>query len=273
MEGHLGKDGRRYLVDLSRLFPPEFPRGPAHRNDIWFKLMRAEAVQSYGPPLSSDALSAWGGSAISARNNNAEVRSASIWLREHLVPKCALEIDANVREGSARNSAFRVRNVLHRLGVNVRYLGLVRSLCVEPLARSLLALELAARTIKCDINSSLRSLMESMRLPVDQPYRHFLVVYMNVVLGGLRSEEFWKIDLRLKVIEKFGPEAFSQDELAPGYDLRRTIEELGIAELVRRILGSLGIVLSKKAKSEIVRDPDSFRFVDPDIWSWDPKVS
>ncbi len=91
----------------------EFPQNnsPFCKNDIWFKLLRAECVRSYPSPLSSDALSAWG-AAGTARENNLEVKKASLWLREVLVPQAALEIERAVKEGA--NSTFRVRTVLHR---------------------------------------------------------------------------------------------------------------------------------------------------------------
>jgi hypothetical protein len=37
IEGHAGLDGRMYLIDLARLFPPEFPGQETCKNDIWFK--------------------------------------------------------------------------------------------------------------------------------------------------------------------------------------------------------------------------------------------
>ena len=115
--------------------------------------------------------------------------------------------------------------------------------------------------------------MYELRLPVEQPYRHLLVSYLNVVLSD--NEEFWCTDLRSKVIAKFGRETFADSEMEPGYNLRNMIAPGGdgIVELLRRILGSLGVVLTKKSRSELMElGGQGFSFVDVDIASWDPKV-
>ena len=114
--------------------------------------------------------------------------------------------------------------------------------------------------------------MFELRLPVEQPYRHLLVSYLNVVLS--ENEEFWCRDLREKVIAKFGRTTFADIEMEPGYNLRNMIPPGGdgIVELLRRILGSLGVVLTKKSRSELILGGQGFSFVDVDIASWDPKV-
>ncbi len=300
VEGHRGTDGRLYLIDLSRLFPPEYPLGnsPFSKNDIWFKLLRAECVRSYPTPLSSDALSAWG-AAGTARENNAEVKLASQWLRDVLVPQTALEIDAAVRDGTAQNSTFRVRTVVHRHGVNIRHLGLVRKACSESGAKDSVMAEIMARTIKCDLNRKLRDLVAELRLPVDQvrtknwislcdlfsflqPYRHLIVTQLNVVLGresnhAIRKSEklahvFWTSELQEKIIAKFGIDAFAKEELEPGTDLRTLISSTGVVVLIRRVLGALGVALTRKSQTELVRNPKTFSFVLPDIMSWQPRV-
>ena len=50
VEGHLGRDGRFYLIDLSRVFPPTSPKRskiPAHL----FQLFRVEFLQTHPTPL------------------------------------------------------------------------------------------------------------------------------------------------------------------------------------------------------------------------------
>lgn len=114
IEGHAGLDGRLYLIDLARLFPPEYPDGRFAKNDIWFKLLRCEAVRSFPQPLSSDALSRWG--KVGGRENDAEVRQASEWLRKVLVPKCAMALDVVVAGVVIATDAVRVKDLLHQQG-------------------------------------------------------------------------------------------------------------------------------------------------------------
>lgn len=46
----------------------------------------------------------------------------------------------------------------------------------------------------------------------------------------------------------------------------------GVVELIRRVLGFLGIVLTRKSQNELVANPRTFSFVLPDILAWHPKV-
>lgn len=62
IEGHLGRDGRYYLLDFSRACPPEcpLPNQPMEKGSLFFKLLRPELVRGNRAPLSSDALTRWG---------------------------------------------------------------------------------------------------------------------------------------------------------------------------------------------------------------------
>jgi hypothetical protein len=58
IEGHMGLDGRFYLLDFARYMPPEPPSAPG---SILYKLLRPELVRQFGSafnkPLSPDAFS------------------------------------------------------------------------------------------------------------------------------------------------------------------------------------------------------------------------
>jgi hypothetical protein len=56
LEGHLGDDSRFYLLDFSRVFPPETPRKDIPNAHLYY-LLRPEFVKSYSEPLCSDAFS------------------------------------------------------------------------------------------------------------------------------------------------------------------------------------------------------------------------
>jgi hypothetical protein len=62
-----------------------FPGPSSKGSDIWFKLLRCECVRGFPTPLSSDALSRWGKEG--GKHHDKEVKKASDWLRDHLVPK------------------------------------------------------------------------------------------------------------------------------------------------------------------------------------------
>ena len=60
IEAHLGRDGRFYVVDCARVFPPENPPAALEEMEkgaLLFKLLRPEFVQGLMTPLSSDSFS------------------------------------------------------------------------------------------------------------------------------------------------------------------------------------------------------------------------
>jgi hypothetical protein len=67
-EVHAGRDGRTYLLDMARAFPPEDPLVVKHLSYhpqvIFSRLLRPELLQHMKlkqlPALSSDSLSMWG---------------------------------------------------------------------------------------------------------------------------------------------------------------------------------------------------------------------
>ncbi len=60
----MGEDRRLYLVDLSRLYPPEEPKKGIQGAHL-FRLLRPEFVKEYEKPLCSDAFSRFIISALS----------------------------------------------------------------------------------------------------------------------------------------------------------------------------------------------------------------
>jgi hypothetical protein len=61
LEGHVGKDGRFYLLDFSRSMPPEFSQRAGEPRAVYYKLLRPEFVLSMKGrvALCADALTNW----------------------------------------------------------------------------------------------------------------------------------------------------------------------------------------------------------------------
>src|SRR3989338_4869583 len=53
-QSHIGTDGRYYVIDTARMFPPEEPKFSGAN---LFRLLRPELVKKFAPPLSADAFS------------------------------------------------------------------------------------------------------------------------------------------------------------------------------------------------------------------------
>lgn len=122
IEIHKGEDDRLYVIDVARLMPPEAPELSItpHERSNYFMLLRPCLVFKYIHPLSSDAYTGFG------RDNedvhNAEVWRATRYLQTILVPEMARALV----QGRYRVHGRHLCQVLHKTGINLRYLGLLR---------------------------------------------------------------------------------------------------------------------------------------------------
>jgi len=99
VEGHLGSDGRFYLLDLGRVFPPEHPEevpflDNSTKRSIFFRFLRPEfllgSVSSNRPAVSCDALS-WFGE-HNRKRHDGNCREATRDLLDQVLPQLAHEL-------------------------------------------------------------------------------------------------------------------------------------------------------------------------------------
>jgi hypothetical protein len=116
IEAHLGDDGRYYVLDIARLFPP------AVRKGFLYKLLRPELVTSHDKPLCSDSLSRFDDS-DEREEHSAEIGRAlaSIPLR---VVAIATELVKQFDRSLYLLDSSLVADLLKSNGVNTRQLGL-----------------------------------------------------------------------------------------------------------------------------------------------------
>jgi len=137
VEGHLGTDGRFYLIDTARLFPPTAPN-LLRKNDsgiqYLYNRMRPELVKIYPHPLSSEAFSK------ARRVNESKLDSLCIEATEFLlynvIPNFAAHLDSTFNlTNNAKQTKLLHDEILResRLrGINMRLLSSL-SLIVHPL--------------------------------------------------------------------------------------------------------------------------------------------
>lgn len=169
LEHHRGTDGYPYLLDFSRLMPPEHPREAAAasgRSDAaaadppgstLFRLLRPELVASNPVPLSSDAFSS-----VSARDGlegaQADVAAATRRLFADVIPSFVRWLRAQkTHDPRAYPSSVSLTSLLHQRGINVRHLGRVYDALEphEPWAHVALV-EMSARCVKTELRQALR---------------------------------------------------------------------------------------------------------------------
>ena len=82
--------------------------------------MRPEFVKSYPTPLCSDAYSSF-----CSTEYCKEIDESTQYLKTILIPKVSLEISKLFEQSGASLTSFRLTEILHSRGLNVRFLGLV----------------------------------------------------------------------------------------------------------------------------------------------------
>ena len=152
LEGHLGKDGKLYVIDLARLFPPETPDRKTPGSFL-YKLLRPELVKRFSVPLSSDAFTLFGED--NQQEHDSEVRAATNYLHNTIIPEFARLLDQDHCNIENKPTQWFIDEA-HRSGINIRYLGMIRSLVKNEKIRSILLSEIASRVLKNKFKNQLR---------------------------------------------------------------------------------------------------------------------
>jgi len=136
LEGHIGNDGRAYVIDSTRLMPLEPPPPRVLRSAGPFshltRQLRPELVALSPTPLSPDSFTRWGWH--QAKRNNTEVRHAYALLLDKLLPRAARALYRAARELQLHGDRTReqvqyqrqvrwrqgLASLLHSHGANVR---------------------------------------------------------------------------------------------------------------------------------------------------------
>jgi hypothetical protein len=93
IEGHRGRDGRAYVIDLARAMPPLRPYSGA-RNAHLYRLFRPEFVRQYPTPLCADGFSGFIANDPLAAEYNRDLSVATRVLYLRVIPELAHHLDA-----------------------------------------------------------------------------------------------------------------------------------------------------------------------------------
>jgi len=233
IEGHYGTDGRFYLLDLARTYPPVSPRlTKGAQNSHLYSLFRSEFINKYNRALCSDAYSGFILHDPEMATHNAEIDQATKYLLEEVIPLASRQVQWVVLEAQENNTLDRtsIGEAMHRLGVNMRYLWHVLNNVRDTTSKKMIYLEMVSRLLKVNIRKRLRALSEQLQQPLEVPYRQVVLDYFNLVFGySAASCEYWKSSICVQLMEKFGFTEFvplysqrssSGDKQHPGVWLR-----------------------------------------------------
>ena len=179
VEVHRGADGRIYILDVSRVFPPQDPRKSSKVRSYLFELLRPEFLEWYycqhGKQFCSDAFS---GFMDPEKEDTKEAKEVVIEatkeLFESVIPRFTNEIVMIIlEETSARRlKEFNLKTAMHSSGINLRHMGKVYKILSEEKmkerhppaalqnARVIMMIEMFVRAIRTNINAKMRREME-----------------------------------------------------------------------------------------------------------------
>lgn len=264
MEGHIGLDGRFYLVDLARLFPPETPQKDVPGSFL-FRLLRPELVRRFYKPLSPDAFTLFG--EHDHLQHDAEVQDATSWLRDVVIrdfcfsmTRFSLPDQPSEPLQAPLNALLWLVDVMHKSGINLRYLGKIRTdvfstkfrtdyFSTEAFASAtawhrLILTEMAARVIKQNLKEKMRKLPHTS----DLYFRSLIVDYLNstILCDTESSRAFFCTSLggslRSEIATRFADGLFHDESGRSNVDLRTC---LFIPILLDRLLSLSGITSTR----------------------------
>lgn len=226
LEGHKGLDGKYYLLDFSRVLPPESPNRK-FQNPHLSRLLRPEFLKTYDKVLCSDAFSGFIQSTPDEEEINADVHEATRYLLETHIPKMARRIFEMMKEAKISKplSKFRLTEALHSVGINCRYAGMLRKYISDEECSTFILAELVARAIKNNLRWRLREQHQILKLPLEEPYLRLVIDYLNLVFGNTaKSDEYWENFLKKDVAHNFEG-TFSEEEEKPTWRLKMRLPD------------------------------------------------
>ena len=262
LEGHRGFDSRYYLLDFSRLFPPSKMDRAIHCGHL-FQLFRPEFVRRNPAPLCSDAFSRFVSGAPDAASHTRELAEAELLMETDILPSFA-----NMLRGQ-RSELYQLVHLvhsLHRQGINIRRIGLLRSLLSGTSWADMLLVEMIARSNKWVLRELLRNVAKSTALPADVPFKEIVVKHLNVLFGdSSESVDFWRNEITQQIRAKFGTHALSDEDLAHGpgsvdglHGLFSTTKRPLKCMLFRRLSEMTGLQFSSTALETFSNSAEAF---------------
>jgi ubiquitin-protein ligase/uncharacterized membrane protein YgcG len=242
IEGHIGTDGKRYVLDFGRVFPPTY--SAKVQQTYLYRHFRPEFVATYSKPLSSDMFSRFGG-ADNAQTHNREGVQATAHLLDVVVPRLAKKLDQTAADAL---QLAQLTELLHRSGVNMRYLGVVALHATVPHVRRLLTLEALARAAKNALRANWRASSSSRRSIGDGPFVDLALDVFNLCVRPPRANDvaattFWA-QMTAALVDDF--EFSSQMPQIPSLSLLQHVPLL-----IERLCELTGVALTREARSEL----------------------
>jgi len=143
IEGHLGSDKRYYVLDFARIYPPTAEERVLQT--FLYNVFRPEFIRRFRVPLSSDAFSPFNRKDPARKEHDSEVAEATQHLLNVTIPAFSQWLDEHYRGLHLEQRLDTLTEMVHREGINVRYLGLIRSHVKDDYLKRFILMEMVAR--------------------------------------------------------------------------------------------------------------------------------
>ncbi|GAM22209.1 hypothetical protein SAMD00019534_053840 [Acytostelium subglobosum LB1] len=288
IEVHKGTDGRYYMIDFARAFPPEYPseiHGKVGRQ-IFYSMLRPELLRYSPKPVSPDAFSGWQ-TGSDEEESNQEVINLTLQYHREIIPACVEYLQNSLETLSSVDTAsdffdnrysrefgrflgadtstgkrdklevMRLTTILHGHGVNLRYIGVLYQKLTNRYIKTLLFTELVARVWKRLIRAKLREKMDTLKRPSDESTQLMAEVF-DILLNHLKYQdynEFWRSpapgNFKFAAMRSF-PNCLSRKEMASDFDVRNLFDT---KLLVDRLMTMLNIKINAEAYKQFGTNP------------------
>eukprot|EP01114_Cavostelium_apophysatum_P017894 TRINITY_DN5408_c0_g1_i1.p1 TRINITY_DN5408_c0_g1~~TRINITY_DN5408_c0_g1_i1.p1 ORF type:complete len:1291 (+),score=352.75 TRINITY_DN5408_c0_g1_i1:103-3975(+) len=251
IEGHIGRDNRFYLVDTARLQPPASPQLGVKAAFLTQQL-RPEFVKSYRIPLCPDSFS---GFALENKpKHNGEIREATDLLEHEVVANVGSKLEADFHAGVLDKEAMLEQLIveMHRHGMNIRQLGLLRSKIASEELRSYVLTEIIARVVK----NELRNQMRNLRSTKETKYLQIFASYLNALYGSSeQSFKFWRDELLPAIQSRYLSSLTEEEQQTDEASVRKLRSSVQFLALFSRLQTLLGF---KMRLEDFAQDPKDF---------------
>lgn len=149
-----GLDKKFYACRLARNAPADASYQIKSSDSVHTRVLRPELLRRYPQRLSSDAFRNVGGKAADWDAHNLEVRRASLYLHDVVIPELVVRLDDDMDTFTGAELCER----MHRSGINIRYLGMIAKSTKSPHVRQLCELEICARCVKWEWRRLMREI-------------------------------------------------------------------------------------------------------------------
>ncbi|KYQ99726.1 hypothetical protein DLAC_03666 [Tieghemostelium lacteum] len=262
IEVHKGTDGRYYMIDFARIFPPEYPLVFQNQKDkigreIFYHMLRPELVKRSTKPLSSDAFSGWQTSLFEDDLNRDVVRVTKFLHAENIelaVTTLNAKDEINYSPSSHKiEEIIKIVNILHSQGINNRYLGVICSQLTVRCIKELLLSDVVARVWKRLVRSKLRRIMDITRRPSEAPYKVLIAeVFALILKKDPEQIEFWSSiergSFKYIALQVF-PRCLSESDMNSDYDLRQILDTKVI---ILRLIQMLNIKVNNSSLNQFL---------------------